>query len=78
MRTAEVRRLVERVAALDAATADRDRLRVAAGEIRRLQSYLEARAVAIAGRLAESSCTIARPQRNPRNSSIARRISMRT
>jgi hypothetical protein len=40
MKTAEVRRLVERVAALDPASANRDRLRLAAGEVRRLQSYL--------------------------------------
>jgi hypothetical protein len=56
MQPAEVQRLVERLAALDTTAADRDRLREAAGELRRLQSYLDARAVAIARRLADLSC----------------------
>jgi hypothetical protein len=55
MKTAELRRLVERVSALEPMTADRDRLREAAGEVGRLQSFLEGRAVAIARRLADLS-----------------------
>jgi hypothetical protein len=60
MELAEARGLVERVATLDVAGADCDRLRVAAADVRSLQCFLEGRAVAIARRLAEVSCA---PQR---------------
>jgi len=57
MESAEVRRLVERVSTLDATVADRHQLCAVAADVRRLRSYLEGRAVAIARRLAELSCT---------------------
>jgi hypothetical protein len=57
MELAEARSLLESVAGVDPAVADRQQMTLAVGQLRRLQSYLEGRAVAIAHRLAELSCT---------------------
>jgi hypothetical protein len=60
MQAAEVRRLVERVSTFDVTSADRGGLCAATADVRRLQSFLEGRAVAIARRMSELSCTAER------------------
>jgi hypothetical protein len=60
MQVAEMRSLVDGVSSFDATTADRHQLCTAAADVRRLQSYLDGRAVAIARRLSELSCTAER------------------